>query len=494
MQKIILIIALILCLVSRSFAQSAASFKCDCDSKADTPQTLACKPPTIITLTFDSCSQRITKSSRDGLKNKERYIFRISPVNSTFYTTKTSANDITRSATFTMPTQFPTAFNSTTVVDNANLKMVYKPKNPGLVASTPFNPYFEARHQFDYDLLRFINNKTKELVEGLGANPLQTSAANVAACKALDDITIKLDTLMKQVAPVKPEDIDDWQLITSKKICSQKDFKDLVTLTLSDYLNRVKIINSVDKTADYNVDLNELALFNRNNDAIVKASDFILQSPDIIFTVAHAKPWIDSDPYLVSGDYLQVVFSVLKPKFGNKPDTVSKNKFNFYKTHYWKWLDVSSGFFYDNLASKSYYFKNFVPSAENNSRADLSVGALFHTYWVFDSGFKMGPCIGAAVSLLDAKAKYLAGGSLIFGKNNEWAFSGGYALANLPFPSNLYKSVNYTTTTTTTVTGTTPSNSTTTTTQPIGTTGAVTTYNKFQGGLFAGISYSFLKL
>jgi hypothetical protein len=215
-----------------------------------------------------------------------------------------------------------------------------------------------------------------------------------------------------------------------------------------------------------------------------------------LFAILNAPPHIDSKPYKITGDYLQVNIASLKPKFGDKPDTVSINKLNFYKIGYWKWLDVSTGFFYDNLASKSFYFNNGSTQAEIKSRADISVGALAHSYWVFDSWFKVGPCAGVGVSSLDGKSKYLFGGSLIFGRNNEWAFSGGYALASLPLASNFYKQASYRQTTTTVTTGGATSGTTTSqvTTIPVGVGGTVNTYNKLQGGVFAGISYSLLKL
>ena len=70
------------------------------------------------------------------------------------------------------------------------------------------------------------------------------------------------------------------------------------------------------------------------------------------------------------------------------------------------------------------------------------------------------------VSALDGKSKYLGGISFILGRNNEFAFSGGYALASLPKISNLYQSSTITTTTTTTTTTTGSTNTTTTGTTP----------------------------
>lgn len=462
---------------------------CDCRAKSDAPNP--CGTP--ITLTFDPSCGRLTDASQYWLKNKQSYYFKITGINSTLYTIKASANNVFKNGTFNMPAGFPSPATSTAVITGAFLKYSIKPTGSALAPNAVDN-YFEERHKFDYDLLVLVNNKAKILLEGIGNVKTATTAAHDQACNALNEIRTEFEKLKASVKDGNAEEKKDFETVASKSICNASDFKEIIEITLNDYLNRNKLINSVDRSQGFTVDLDELAILNRENDMIVKASAFVLAAPGFINSVLNAIPEISTQTYTATDDYLQLTVTLMKPKTGPKQDTVSVNKFNFYRIKYWKALDISSGFVYDNLSSKTFYFKNSVPAAENNSGSDVSVSALLNSYWVFGSWFKAGPCAGVAVSLLDGKSKYLFGGSLVFGRNNELLLSGGYALASLPSPSNLYKNTDYTTTTTTTITGTTPSNSTTTTTQPIGTTGAVTTYSKFQGGFFIGLSYSFLKL
>ncbi len=519
-----------------------------------------CSPPTIIDLTYDSCSHKISQNSQYGLSGKGYYIFRVGNVNSSLFTSKIVASNITRAVAL------PAVFNNILPSGNittAQVNFAMEIVQPGAKDNnqTVSNYYFFQRYNFDYNILQYISSETKDLTVFLEKNWSDAAHCKSYAQGKIDEVKAKIKTLASSIT-ISAEDlqklkneqarlqgivdrrhappndgfnrdtikdqlettteninmhldaIDTYTKLTNLDLNDVSVFRDFVASTLADFSSRVSLINIPQRYLSNAITNEQLTQINSSQVIINNSTAYLKSCPDIINAVKNCNSYIDSSPYTITGDYLNLNIALLRPKFSDKPDTVSQNKLKFYKYNYWKWIDVSAGFFYDNLASPAYYFLNAVPTKEIKSRADVSVGALLHSYYVASSFVKVGPCIGVGVSALDGKSKYLGGISFILGRNNEFAFSGGYALASLPKISNLYQSSTITTTTTTTTTttgstnttttGTTPSTANTTTsgtststatvTAPIGTTGTVNTYNKFQGGFFIGITYSFLKL
>jgi len=489
-----------------------------------------CTPPDTINLQYDSCAKAISKPQYDGLVSGKSYYFRICNLNNALYSTKTLASNITRVAALAPSLSQLNGYLSTAKTDNvSHLNIAYaKSDYPSEIE----HYYFIQRYKFDYEMMAKTVNETKKLLDSLVKNkpidPLIQQAKNVLNILAHMDTALRVqiilgapklpqhlaDSLFKKAVDAKNAEEAEFVRFADHDLYKQDTLKAFVNSLFSDFNSRVAVILSPEDSKRPFADDKAYQELLAAKTAIKNDSAFLSKAPDYIFAVLNSKCCIVTGPNRITSDYLQLNITLLKSKFTDKPDTVSFNKINFYRYHYWKWLDASVGFFYDNLASMAYYFKNGIPAAELNSRADISIGALAHSYWVFETWLKAGPCAGIGVSALDGKSKYFFGGSVIFGKSNEWALSGGYALASLPKISNLYQTSNYTSGTTSTVTtngttntnttGTTPSTTTsttssttttvTTTTSPNGTNGAVNTFNKLQGGVFIGISYSFLKL
>ncbi|WP_259067794.1 hypothetical protein HDF24_18950 [Mucilaginibacter sp. X4EP1] len=506
--------------------------------------TGTCKAPKIIDLYYDTCSKRIIKLGHDGLVNKKIYVFRICNINSAFYDIKITGANITK--TLVLPAILAPFNGDNSIAKSKAAHSLTKSVLNEDANENVQNYYFFQQLKYDYDELRYISDVTKNLLDSLSGHPSNMDRLHQQASAILDSISgiikskqrgmldsisgilkskqqqmlaVAKDHILPTIVLTKPA-IDSIitaysllsEFVKPSSVYSLKTFNLLVTSLLADFGSRVSLVFSPNNNLPI-ISVEEKVAIKRADSAIVKASGYLLKCPNIIYSVKNSTCCIISSPYQATADYFQLNATLVAPKFSNKPDTVSVNKITFYRTRFWKAIDVSTGFFYDNLASKAYYFKNSVPTQEIQSSADVSIGALFHSYWVFDSRWKAGPCAGIGVSLVDAKSKYFVGGSILIGKKNEFAISYGYAMASLPKVSNLYQT-NWTTSTSTAAattsgssnsitTGTTPSNTTTTTTststtvtsttQPIGSNGTVNTYNKFQGGIFIGFTYSFLK-
>ena len=531
MKKLTLISLITIFFALNSFGQikkSPINIQC---ASCKIPKESTCQPPDTINLYYDTCAKRIIEPTFDGLIAKTNYVFRICNVNSALYSIKISASNISR--TPVLPTILSTLNGN---LSSARIEHALTEGNFSDSYSVQ-NYYFFQRLRYDYNALQLITNQTKSLLDFLVINPDKNDLINSEAKRTLDNINKSLDEQKKEIISglmshlrnqkerttsntdslinaTAAQEEHDFSEFTKPGVYTLKDFKDLVTSMLADFGSRASLLFSPKTNLTDNLRTEEIVEIKRADTTIKAASSFLSKCPDIVYAILNSTCCIVSNPYQIKTDYFQYNIALLKPKFSDKPDTVSVNKINFYRVHYWKAIDVSTGVFYDNLASKAYYFKNTVPTQEIKSSTDISFGALFHSYWVFQSNLKAGPCAGIGLSVLDGKSKYFLGGSLLIGKNNELAISCGYAVASLPAISNLYQSNTITTTTTTTavangtssssVTGTTPSSSNTntssntttatTTTQPICTTGTVNTYNKYQGGIFVGITYSFLKL
>lgn len=175
-----------------------------------------------------------------------------------------------------------------------------------------------------------------------------------------------------------------------------------------------------------------------------------------------------SSPYYLKGDFTQLNVKLLKNNYYNASDTLLKEQKMLYSRNYFK-FDFSAGFFGNTLINQDYYVDTLANEirTENNIKQDISIGALLHFKYVATSWFKISPSVGAGLSPFDGKTRYLAGASLIFGRRNEVAFSGGVAIAKLRTLSGAISNPFYGT--------------------------EANTYEKWESGLFAGISYSFLK-
>jgi hypothetical protein len=436
---------------------------------ANAPIATTITDTTKIILKYDTLKNQLTQSGSWGLSKQHTYQFCITGVNTALFTTKYGVANQARVATL------PALFNN--IIPNGSLTTVktmdlLSAKTAKISISGP-----PGRSQtktaadslfdhliFDYSALQVISAGTKNLTDYLNNNWSRIKLCRDGAANTLQDVTVKIKSLAHSLlgTTVYYKEIYLTNPDSLKNIDTLRSF---LTVTLTDFSGRITVINA---QKDFKLTSEQsISLINMNAEVTANLA-YLKTCPDIINAIKTCKDTIYSKLYQPDADYLHLTITLLKPKYSSSPDTMVHTKFNFYREKYWKLIDVSAGYFYDNLSARNYYFLAGKPTAEIKSKADFSVGALVHSYYAFTSFLKAGPCLGAAISLLDAKTKYMAGGSIILGRNNEFAFSGGLALASLPQPSNLYQPVVATQ------------------------TGTVNTYNKIQPGLFVGLTYSFL--
>lgn len=121
-------------------------------------------------------------------------------------------------------------------------------------------------------------------------------------------------------------------------------------------------------------------------------------------------------------------------------DTIVKKKLDYY-TFGGITFNFSTGFFADNLTESAYYLSakdsdfNFVLPEENRS-VEPSIGALIHMSIPVNPRFKIGPVLGAAISPLSAKTRYLIGGGAVWGTKKLFSISAGLSMAELNVLSN----------------------------------------------------------
>jgi hypothetical protein len=242
-----------------------------------------------------------------------------------------------------------------------------------------------------------------------------------------------------------------------------------VNQMIDEFKNRVQLIKDND---DLNADPVGLRLLTEKQFVVIAEKE-MRSYPNILAAYQHCIKSIPSKPYNVDkADYLDVSFTIYGHKYADEKDSLLSQTLRFYRIHYFS-LDVSAGFFRTNLLSQSYYFTDSMASVakEPKTVGNISVGALVEFNYAVKSYFKAGPCIGAAVSLMDAKPQLFMGINLVLGRSLEFAVSGGLAYAYLPVPSNALTVPGYASSPETSV--------------PV--------YNKFKQGWFIGISYNFIK-
>ena len=244
-----------------------------------------------------------------------------------------------------------------------------------------------------------------------------------------------------------------------------KILNDSLDLTIVDFKNRVQLLkdNNLLPADPIGLEILQKEEFVNNHEKEMR--NFI----DILAANQKATDIIKSKPYTVNkADYLDVSFTIYGHKFAEQKDSLLTQTLRFYRIHYVS-LDVSAGFFGTNLLSQSYYFTDTVGhyTSESNNKRNLSVGALVQCNYAVGPGFKVGPCAGAAISVMDVKPQIFIGANIVIGRSTEFAISGGYAYSYLSVPSNVVKS-GYVSTV----------------------EGSVPTYSKFITGFFIGLTYN----
>ncbi|MBK7522813.1 MAG: hypothetical protein IPI53_01180 [Saprospiraceae bacterium] len=128
-----------------------------------------------------------------------------------------------------------------------------------------------------------------------------------------------------------------------------------------------------------------------------------------------------------------------------KPDGTTKieERTYFFRNRGGLKFDVSSGFFISNLRDKIYVLKsldtlNKQIVRENNGNIRSGIGLLAHLHCRSQKWLSGGLTGGFEINN-DAKVGFLAGGSLFFGYDRKFVFSGGVAFSKVKTISDIYK-------------------------------------------------------
>jgi len=201
------------------------------------------------------------------------------------------------------------------------------------------------------------------------------------------------------------------------------------------YINSVKDIftKRLETTPDipsYIVDKYSRVVIMSNdveNTNFTKYSNFIYQSID-------SKDHTNPEPFIAKSDGTDLNYTLVN-SYTN--DTLTKKTFEFYTKGKLS-FDFSTGFFYSNKIEQSYYLETRQGDTLKSNILkepirdfDISFGALGHFSYKFSSKFKAGISMGASLSIIDAKTRYLVGTSLIFGQKKQLALNAGLSLVKL---------------------------------------------------------------
>jgi hypothetical protein len=389
-------------------------------------KVLAQSSPIPIIIKCDPCSLQnkeyvFTPKFLD-LKKGQSYIFSFQDLNNAYYYANINAQSLKK--TFDLPAILQTIIPTVaTTQRNSNVQPLNFP-----VAVPPL--YLQAKK--DYLALRSILDVGENMIEQIPTN------INPTLSKAIGQSSfIKIQKLLADIGLPVFDSIDVNKILNAK---NGEQLQPFVNSLLIDFQSNYYVIKRAEPLSQ---DLSTVIIFKYHDD-IETNKTVIINVCKAVAIVQTSHNSIESDPYHITGDYLRLNVSLFGNRFSGNPDTLLQTQIDFYRVHYWQ-FDISSGFFLNNLVSKSYYFTDSLKDfkSESGRTIDLSVGALLHLNYVFSSALKSGPVIGAGVSFLDGKTRYFGGWGFMIGRNNEFALSVGAALASLPEPSNAIVSAKY---------------------------------------------------
>jgi len=116
-------------------------------------------------------------------------------------------------------------------------------------------------------------------------------------------------------------------------------------------------------------------------------------------------------------------------------DTLINTKLSFYTMGNWS-FDFTSGFFFNNVLEDTYYLTerdsttNHVNTNEKTN-IDVSFGALGNFSYKFRNDLKFGANVGAALSPLDGKMRYLVGLGFLVGRKKQLGINFGFVFAKI---------------------------------------------------------------
>jgi len=374
------------------------------------------------------------------LQKGQVYIFRLEGANSAYYDAQISAQQLSKN--ITLPASLQGFIPDGTTTAQPRSKFLAR-------ASTTFL----QETKDEYLVLESFVNQSQQLFSDLSKEP-----------DNLNDYHVKAAALMTSTAQALhiqlPGDSTDPKVMA--KALEEKIY---------DFQSRVQLLKDNHGLQE---DDEGRAVYNASA-LIGKYASVIVGLPNTLYACKTARPYIDSKPYKMGrADYMAVHLTLYAGKFLDNKDSLLSKSFTYYRSRYFS-FDVTSGFFYSNLASQYYYFTDSAGhyQRESKSKSDVSVGALLHFDYVFSPDFKAGLCAGGGVSLFDAKPKALIGAGMVIGRRREFALTGGCAISSIPAVSHTLNNMVY------------PYVSSSESVVP--------TYTKVTFGYFIGLTYSIVK-
>lgn len=307
---------------------------------------------------------------------------------------------------------------------------IIKPIFSGITESSEIQNLIETLDQVekdnpDYDIIEYLKKIYKESLEKYESLIFLKNKSDILYKKSIyvtqnDDAKTKYKEILDEFASNGNEKLEPL----NNKISQYQKYISSSKLLFYSYLEKLKLPNSdlldLYSQLEYLVKETEKIDFRKYSSFIHKSINSNDYTDPVKFSPS--KDGIDLDITLVN-TYVK--------------DTLLKKPFPIYSSGGLS-FDFTTGFFHTNLVEKAYFLRGRVGDStktdiveEKTRDFDVSFGALGHISYKFASSFKGGLSMGASLSPLDAKTRYLIGVSLIFGRKNQIALNGGLSYANL---------------------------------------------------------------
>ena len=170
----------------------------------------------------------------------------------------------------------------------------------------------------------------------------------------------------------------------------------------------------------------------------MKAFQFILDTPKATDTLVSEKFNADKDLVRLNVEIKEKYSS--KELFKEPKDLFIKHKFRF---------SFSTGVFANGITERQFYL---TPSSsdttsnllvpENDSEVDIAFGALANLHYRLEKDFGLGLNFGSALSIADAKMRYLVGAGFAIGRKNTLIISFGTAFGRVKRLSGIAANLN----------------------------------------------------
>jgi hypothetical protein len=290
------------------------------------------------------------------------------------------------------------------------------------------------------------NTETDSLLEKLLLNPWNLLGKNVTLAGTNGGRKKKALGYLQEVNSKLKEYMDAWQTIDGIDPIDFKSKKDGIRSAINNYLGSAADLNYPGDIPDFLV--NE---FDPSDSLYIKPFIKTYQA-FLSFDVTQTRKQIVQTP---NADEMIVNIQIL-PKAGIatalQTDTavsLSIPIFGGFK------VDVSPGIFYSFFGQNTYSlradssaapgsstayqkFKTIVTEKQPGGSAGFSTLMHFYSRWTRDVNFALS--IGAGITLGNStQVRYLTGGSILFGRTNRIALSGGYSFGNVNMISGKYK-------------------------------------------------------